>query len=309
MKNKILFALIIISIIFTNSCNKSLEVNIPLLVVGNDNSLKLAKWDTRQNNIEISNEKILTLESFTSNIFWDGENRFILLGDVKEIYKEGIMIDKYRYASNSILYYKDTMLENIDEKTYRLTKDGKYYTFDLEKAVEESNQANVDLDDCAISSYIVNGDNIYLLLNRFSNKINSIELIVSKINYKTGDIEISHIKNNPGYSPANPPIAYNILQKENGFIAFNDDVVTFIDLEKLESKEIITNEELPKITDSGKPNLYKIGFYKDYLLIMAYQYYKTSDKAYYKLYVLNNSNVFSSINVDMEKEVCLPNFK
>ena len=282
---------------------------IPLLVVGNDNSLKLAKWDTRQNNIEISNEKILTLESFTSNIFWDGENRFILLGDVKEIYKEGIMIDKYRYASNSILYYKDTMLENIDEKTYRLTKDGKYYTFDLEKAVEESNQANVDLDDCAISSYIVNGDNIYLLLNRFSNKINSIELIVSKINYKTGDIEISHIKNNPGYSPANPPIAYNILQKENGFIAFNDDVVTFIDLEKLESKEIITNEELPKITDSGKPNLYKIGFYKDYLLIMAYQYYKTSDKAYYKLYVLNNSNVFSSINVDMEKEVCLPNFK
>ena len=309
MKNKILFALIIISIIFTNSCNKSLELNIPLLVVGNDNSLKLAKWDTRQNNIEISNEKILTLESFTSNIFWDGENRFILLGDVKEIYKEGIMIDKYRYASNSILYYKDTMLENIDEKTYRLTKDGKYYTFDLEKAVEESNQANVDLDDCAISSYIVNGDNIYLLLNRFSNKINSIELIVSKINYKTGDIEISHINNNPGYSPANPPIAYNILQKENGFIAFNDDVVTFIDLEKLESKEIITNEELPKITDSGKPNLYKIGFYKDYLLIMAYQYYKTSDKAYYKLYVLNNSNVFSSIDVDMEKEVCLPNFK
>ena len=47
MKNKILFALIIISIMFTNSCNKSLEVNIPLLVVGNDNSLKLAKWDTR----------------------------------------------------------------------------------------------------------------------------------------------------------------------------------------------------------------------------------------------------------------------
>ena len=78
MKNKILFALIIISIMFTNSCNKSLEINIPLLVVGNDNLLKLAKWDTRQNNIEISNEKILTLESFTSNIFWDGEKRFIL---------------------------------------------------------------------------------------------------------------------------------------------------------------------------------------------------------------------------------------
>lgn len=309
MKNKILFALIIISILFTNSCNKSLEAKIPLLVVGNDNSLKLAKWDTRHNNIEISNEKILTFESFSSDIFWDGENRFILAGDVKEIYKEGIVIDKYRYPRNSILYYKDTILENIDEKKYRLTKDGTYYTFDLKKAVEKSNQANVDLDDCAISSYIVNGDNIYLLLNRFSNKINSIELIISKINYKTGYIEISHVKNNPGYSPANPPITYNILQKANGFIAFNDDVVTFIDLDKSESKEIITNEEVAKITDSGKPIFYKIGFYKDYLIILAYQYYKTSNKPYYRLYVLNNSNVFSSIDVDMEKEVCLPNFK
>lgn len=307
MRNKFLIVLLTISILFISSCDKILEADIPLLVVGNDNSLKLAKWNTRQNNIEISDEIILTFEIYIDNIIWDGENRFVLPDNVKKIYKDGIVIDKYANEGKSIFYFKDTMLENIENKTYTLTKDGKNYSFDLEKVVEKSNKANVDLDDCAMSSYIVNGDNIYLLLNRFSDKLNSIELILSKINFKTGDIEISQLKDIVGYSAANPPITYNVLQKSNGFITFNDEVVTFIDVDKSEVKEIINNKNLPQITNSGRPILEKVGYHEDYLIIMAYQYSKTSDKPYYRLYVLNDSNVFSSIDIDMEKSVCLPN--
>lgn len=301
---KIYLFLVIWLIFLICACNKSMNIDIPLLVQGDDGFARRAQWNTKENRIEYTEPKVLSTKDYSGEFFWDGKNRLILPMKAKEPLYEQLDLDIYRQEDQYILYYKDTTLKNIEKKIYTLSKDGKDYTFDLESG---HGKPEFDLSDCVISSYMVSDDELYILWNRFSKDINAIELIITKVDYKTGGMSCSKVKQAPGFSPATPPMICNILQTDKGFIAFNEKVVVLIDIHKNEVGKIIENKDLAAVQEESRPIIDKVGFYEDYIIVRAYRFAKTSDVQEYKLYLVDNSS--SVLEIEVTDRIYFPNFE